>query len=519
MLFNIENQKSHLFSVFKELKDNIIDFLFECCSCFNEEEVKKLYGSFLSVKEAVEEKTMHIFSLNYDTCVECACGIEQIKCSLGFDKDNTEWDGTFNGPVNLYKLHGSISWRGHNLQMIHMPVPTIGKAVVFGKKEYEMVVLYPMITKYRPYIYPFSNLIHIFEKKLNKAQVCAVIGYSLRDQHIKSVLQKAMRDNEDLELWLISPHASRRKNELFTEIEEWSKDYEKRIYAIDATFEETPDIIKERYKIRTELSKTFNELKKESINLGEIYQKLGWFWRLYGNYEEAIKYEEESLNYSQKDSQTYREALSVLIHTYDAIAGYYNEKEIANELVRAYRLVRDENLTDFDMHSLGKAYISIGDKSMAEHFFLKALELCRKKTKKKEYMKIYKDITKYLGRETIEKLIRERGSVLALEAEDFGGYGKSRRREARHYKIDGLEKEFKKIHWQDIQMYEKILKEDRTAVIWENLGEAYDALNRKKEALPCFKKAASSYVEKEQYVDEKRINKRIKKINDQIRWD
>jgi tetratricopeptide (TPR) repeat protein len=518
-LFNIEEQRSHLFPLFKELKDHITDFLFQCCSCFDEEEVKKFYGSFLRIREAVEDETIHIFSLNYDTCVECACRIENIDCSQGFNKDdNAEWNGVFDEEVNLYKLHGSVSWRGHNLEMIHMPVPTRGKAIKVGKKEYEMVVLYPMITKYRPYIYPFSNLIHIFEDKLNEAQVCAVIGYSLRDHHIKSILQKAMRDKEDLELWLINPHASQMKNQLFTELEEWPKDYEKRVYAIDASFEETPDILKERYKIRSELSKTFNELKKKSKNVDEIYQRLGLLWRLYGNYEEAIIYEEESLTNTQKDSPTYREALRELIHSYDAV-GSSNEKEIATKLVKAFRLVRDENLTEFDMYSLGKAYVSIGDKSMAEHFFIKAIESCREKSKKKEFKKIYRDINRYLGRETIRRLIREKGPALALEAEDFEEYGRSRRREAGHYEYDGLEGEFRKIHLQDKQMYQKIPKEDRTAIIWENLGEALDALNQKKEALPCFKKARSLYREKKQYVNEKRVKKRIKRIEDQIRWE
>ena len=516
-LFNIEEQRSHLFPLFKELKDHIIDFLFQCCSCFDEEEVKKFYGSFLRIREAVEEETIHIFSLNYDTCVECACNIEQINCSQGFNNKNTEWKGDFNGKVNLYKLHGSISWRGHNLQMIHMPVPTLGKAVVVGKKEYEMVVLYPMITKYRPYIYPFSDLIHIFEDKLNKAQVCTIIGYSLRDHHIKSLLQKAMRDKEDLELWIINPHASQMKNELFT-VEEWPQDYEKRVYATDASFERTYEILKERYKIRSELSKILGDLKKESKNVGEIYQKLGWLWRMYGNFEEAIICEEESLKNTQEDPEIYRKALRELIHTYDAV-GSSNERDIATKLVEAYRVVRDENLTEFDMYSLGKAYISIGDKSMAEHFFIKALESCRDKSKKKELKKIYRDINKYLGRETIQRLIRKKGSALALEADDFEEYGRSRRREAKHYEYDGLEGEFRKIHLQDKQMYQKIPKEDRTAIIWENLGEALDALNQKKEALPCFKKARSLYREKKQYVNEKRIKKRIKKIEDQIRWE
>ena len=157
-------------------------------------------------------KTLDIFSVNYDTCIEQFCKEYDLRYTDGFELywypelfDDSDYD------VKLYKIHGSVMWyltdRG-----TYVKIPIASKE----KDEIELItgetaktlMVYPMGGKWE-YAEPLLELIRRLHGRLEKANVCIVIGYSFRDDYIRRIFFEAARTNKDLILFLIAPDAGR----------------------------------------------------------------------------------------------------------------------------------------------------------------------------------------------------------------------------------------------------------------------------------------------------------------------
>jgi len=157
-------------------------------------------------------KTLDIFSVNYDTCIEQFCKGYDLRYTDGFELywypelfDDSDYD------VKLYKIHGSVMWyltdRG-----TYVKIPIASKE----KDEIELItgetaktlMVYPMGGKWE-YAEPLLELIRRLHGRLEKANVCIVIGYSFRDDYIRRIFFEAARTNKDLILFLIAPDAGR----------------------------------------------------------------------------------------------------------------------------------------------------------------------------------------------------------------------------------------------------------------------------------------------------------------------
>lgn len=140
---------------------------------------------------------LHVFSLNYDLCVERIRSAD-FRIETGFDGYGPDsiWDWErFEQPESgpntlpelyLYKLHGSVNWKrdpGNNLYVVEQ----IGNVdhdhmdIIFGR-DFKLEAGDP----YLFYVYQFRRLTLV-------SRLIIAIGYGFADDHINKILTQAMK--------------------------------------------------------------------------------------------------------------------------------------------------------------------------------------------------------------------------------------------------------------------------------------------------------------------------------------
>lgn len=191
---------------------------------FRKNIVNELVGSWVNVKNSEDcayyrgfysfwEEThlnLRIFSLNYDMCVERACGISKV-CrgfrheELADGRIRKVWkDGQMDdaiaeeSAVRLYKLHGSLDWRRDKdsrlLYCEDSPDPCA------DIDDYQLIFGTSYKLSYQdPFLYQISEL----RKYSAKARLIIAIGYGYNDDHINEILGKAIQQKEDAILYSV----------------------------------------------------------------------------------------------------------------------------------------------------------------------------------------------------------------------------------------------------------------------------------------------------------------------------
>ena len=151
---------------------------------------------------------LHVFSLNYDLCVE-RLDREGFHVETGFEGYGRQspWDwvrlsDSGSGPeppqVYLYKLHGSINWtRDQSTKQLYRVEQTASvdapnMELIFGK-EFKVEVGDP----YLFYLYQFRVA-------CLSSRLVVVIGYSFGDSHINSIIAQALRGDSDRRVLLVT---------------------------------------------------------------------------------------------------------------------------------------------------------------------------------------------------------------------------------------------------------------------------------------------------------------------------
>ena len=210
-MVNPGDDEKMIFSEIKELKEKLMDFVYEKCSSFDEEVAQRIFKQLLDLKDLFLHDRLKIFTTNYDICAESTYEKQNIACTTGFKTRGMYpiWDRTaFKDPsyeIHIYKLHGSITWFKHGDQITQLP-PIDRKISSSRGDEFTVQMLYPLTGKevFKP---PFSELQYYLQRTLESCSMCIVIGYSFRDDSINSIFSNASKENKDLEVIVIDSNA------------------------------------------------------------------------------------------------------------------------------------------------------------------------------------------------------------------------------------------------------------------------------------------------------------------------
>jgi len=157
---------------------------------------------FKYLKELKNDLTffLRIFTLNYDKCIEENTNNKNFEftCERGFEKDTRNWNHKrFTERVKddepdiyLYKLHGSIDWKREKSTSIvqYVDREPSNPDLIFGTQN--------KLQYSDPYLFLFSEFRHY---TLN-AKLIICIGYSFSDEHINSLIEQALKQNNDIKL-------------------------------------------------------------------------------------------------------------------------------------------------------------------------------------------------------------------------------------------------------------------------------------------------------------------------------
>lgn len=161
-----------------------------------------------------------IFTLNYDTLFEKAAdeinavlidgfSLSQSKefQSTNFDLDIVQREKTrinneenfYNKVFHLYKIHGSIDWCfDENKQNV----------IKINGENKNPCLIYPNSSKFeKSYEMPFFEMISRFQSSLRKENTTLfIIGYGFSDEHINRTLEEAIKNNLNLETYIVKPN-------------------------------------------------------------------------------------------------------------------------------------------------------------------------------------------------------------------------------------------------------------------------------------------------------------------------
>jgi SIR2-like protein len=155
------------------------------------------------------QTTLNIFSTNYDNTVEQFCDRWDIRYVDGFD--STGWNPKIfkesSAGIRLYKIHGSITWwRTDEGDYKSLPLkdPT-GMITLSSGRSAVPFIVYP--GRKLEYSEPVFDILFEFREQLKTAKYIIIVGYSLRDYHIRVLFQYAAQKNRNIITILISPSA------------------------------------------------------------------------------------------------------------------------------------------------------------------------------------------------------------------------------------------------------------------------------------------------------------------------
>lgn len=160
---------------------------------------------------------LDIFSVNYDDVIEVFCHRYKYNLEDGFglywEPERFEKDKNIH--IRLYKLHGSVLWyktdQGAFCKIL-LQVPYDNRTLVVGEK-LETLIAYPVAGK-PIHVAPLAYAMNKLRERLENVKQCVVVGYSMRDQHIRDIFIESIRRNPQLKIILVDPCAFRIVNNM-----------------------------------------------------------------------------------------------------------------------------------------------------------------------------------------------------------------------------------------------------------------------------------------------------------------
>lgn len=194
----------------KEFKSVILNE----CSFVNDETDLNGHEIFLHrlSRRRVRDSRLKVFTTNYDVCFERASGKLGLVAIDGFSftqprlydprffgydivrrpRTGEDLGNYLEGVVQLYKLHGSVTWARNDSQIFEKTNPTPEEACL----------IYPAKGKYQQsYIQPHLELISQYLSTLREPNTCLIVaGFGFNDDHLSEPILSAVKSNPHLRL-------------------------------------------------------------------------------------------------------------------------------------------------------------------------------------------------------------------------------------------------------------------------------------------------------------------------------
>ncbi|TVU72768.1 SIR2 family protein [Cobetia crustatorum] len=160
-------------------------------------------------KRRVRDPRLKVFTTNYDMCFEKASSELGMMVVDGFSYTRKRrFDGKYfnydvvdrkkdehnfiQGVIQLYKLHGSVSWERDDSNIFEVSSPEPDKACL----------VYPAKGKYQQaFIQPHLELLSRFLEYLRQSNSCLVVsGFGFNDDHLSEPILAAVKSNPSFKL-------------------------------------------------------------------------------------------------------------------------------------------------------------------------------------------------------------------------------------------------------------------------------------------------------------------------------
>lgn len=197
---------------YSKLERELLKFIREKCIRPDIEKGVEIYSNLFKL---CKNFNLEIFTTNYDPIIENVCDKLNISYADGFmPKGNTGYftwtPESLNGrKLNLFKLHGSITWyKDSNGRIIKFPID------ISDRRDVQSVIIYP--TEYKELFNPpFNRLYFEFSKSIFNSTNCLAIGHSFRDPYMRELLFEKMKQ-QGYKLTIIDPIAKSIKRKKFS---------------------------------------------------------------------------------------------------------------------------------------------------------------------------------------------------------------------------------------------------------------------------------------------------------------
>lgn len=197
-----------LVKIASELRDKIEIFTFQQyeSKALKFPEIVKTFNQFFSMLKShkEDESVVEVFTTNYDNVIEDYCRESKKNCKLTVLNHAVASSSGKNGEkYYLTKLHGSLDWlidrRTDNIVVSITQHKVPKNSERWKRNEY---ILFGTKTRIGEKLY--SDLFKSFENSLSRTEVCIVVGFSFRDEHINKIINQAMNENKSLRLIIVS---------------------------------------------------------------------------------------------------------------------------------------------------------------------------------------------------------------------------------------------------------------------------------------------------------------------------
>jgi hypothetical protein len=181
---NFENVEAFRYKILQKLRQDWIEI--------DNYDRASYYGGLVRFQKELQYP-LHVFTLNYDLCVEKAYQAEYGEFpERGFGSDRL-WshaqldDAPESSRLYLYKLHGSIDWiRDGNTRKLTFSDSTSKIKVEDGELIFG--------TSYKlQYVDPFLFLVYRLRSLSLEARLVIAVGYGFGDEHINGIIKQALR--------------------------------------------------------------------------------------------------------------------------------------------------------------------------------------------------------------------------------------------------------------------------------------------------------------------------------------